>query len=96
MVIAHKASISTEKPPAEQGTSSGALEGYEASKLSTIDFFADLIPLLKQKYANSTSEVPVEANHTGKITDQNLLVENTQSHEGNQKVSPNSVDHKSI
>ena len=64
--------------------------------MSTIDFFADLIPLLKQKYAISTSEVPVEANHTGKINDQNLLVENTQSHEENRKVCPIYLDDKSI
>lgn len=41
----------------------------------TIDFYGDLIPLLKLKYSVESAE----ANNMGKIISQNLLVENTAS-----------------
>lgn len=70
-------------------------EGIEANQFTTIDFYADLIPLLRQKYADHTSERPLEAKHASDIPSQNLLVENTQSHGENQKVSPISTNDKS-
>ena len=73
----------------------GPLLKDNVDNYAQIDFYADLIPLLKNKYAVGQAGNPVEANPLAKTTLQNLLVEKTQSAQENAKVSPSSLDHKS-
>jgi hypothetical protein len=87
--------LETDPAPIEKKEEKGANEGSKAQNFTTIDFYADLIPLLKQKYANTHVKGPVEAICASDIPTQNLLVENTQSHGENRKVSPISANDKS-
>jgi hypothetical protein len=60
--------LSEPQPAQVCSNPSGSPEVQNGEKLSTIDFYADLIPLLKQKYSNDPTGGVVEADGAGKIT----------------------------